>query len=82
MTGTNPNHSRDSPQQSPHVPVLSAEAIDALAVAPGGLYLDGTFGAGGYTRLILEEAAGAGARPRPERDRGRRGACRRDAAAG
>ncbi|MDR3566234.1 MAG: 16S rRNA (cytosine(1402)-N(4))-methyltransferase RsmH, partial [Negativicutes bacterium] len=38
---------------TPHVPVLAAEAIDALAVAPGGLYLDGTFGAGGYTRLIL-----------------------------
>jgi 16S rRNA (cytosine1402-N4)-methyltransferase len=55
MTGSHPNHSHDSPQQSPHVPVLAAEAVDALAVAPGGLYLDGTFGAGGYARLILEK---------------------------
>ncbi len=42
-----------SDAQAPHIPVLAAEAIAALAVAPGGLYLDGTFGAGGYTRLIL-----------------------------
>ncbi|MGO8737563.1 16S rRNA (cytosine(1402)-N(4))-methyltransferase RsmH [Rhodoblastus sp.] len=39
--------------RSPHIPVLAAEAIDALAIVPGGLYLDGTFGAGGYSRLIL-----------------------------
>ena len=38
---------------SPHVPVLAAEAIGALAIVPDGLYLDGTFGAGGYSRLIL-----------------------------
>jgi 16S rRNA (cytosine1402-N4)-methyltransferase len=39
---------------APHVPVMASEALAALAVAPGGLYLDGTFGAGGYTRAILE----------------------------
>ncbi len=39
--------------ESPHVPVLAAEALQALAVSPDGLYLDGTFGAGGYSRLIL-----------------------------
>jgi 16S rRNA (cytosine1402-N4)-methyltransferase len=44
-----------APQPSaPHVPVMAAEAVAALAVAPAGLYLDGTFGAGGYTRAILE----------------------------
>ena len=36
-----------------HIPVLRDEAIAALDVAAGGLYLDGTFGAGGYTRAIL-----------------------------
>ncbi len=37
-----------------HHPVLRAEAIAALAVRSGGLYLDGTFGAGGYTSSILD----------------------------
>ncbi len=36
-----------------HHPVLRAEAIAALAVRSGGLYVDGTFGAGGYTSAIL-----------------------------
>jgi 16S rRNA (cytosine1402-N4)-methyltransferase len=40
--------------EAPHVPVMAAEALAALAMVPGGLYLDGTFGAGGYTRLILD----------------------------
>ena len=36
-----------------HIPVLRDRAIEALAVTPGSLYLDATFGAGGYTRAIL-----------------------------
>lgn len=36
-----------------HIPVLRDEVLAALDVQRGGLYLDGTFGAGGYTRAIL-----------------------------
>ncbi len=39
-----------------HVPVLSRQVIDGLAVRPGGHYLDATVGGGGHTRLILEAA--------------------------
>jgi 16S rRNA (cytosine1402-N4)-methyltransferase len=39
-----------------HIPVLRDEAIAALDIREGGLYLDATFGAGGYTRAILSVA--------------------------
>ena len=42
---------------APHVPVLLDEVLDALAVAPGETHVDGTFGAGGYTKAILEQGA-------------------------
>jgi len=41
---------------APHVPVLGRPAIDFLKVCNGGIYIDGTFGAGGYTRAILAAA--------------------------
>lgn len=37
-----------------HVPVLAREALEALAIKSGGRYVDGTFGRGGHSRLILE----------------------------
>src|ERR1700691_1415142 len=37
-----------------HIPVPARRAIDWLGVHDGGLYIDATFGAGGYTRLILD----------------------------
>jgi 16S rRNA (cytosine1402-N4)-methyltransferase len=43
---------------APHVPVLVNEVIAALSIGGGETVVDGTFGAGGYTRAIL--AAGAG----------------------
>ena len=38
-----------------HTTVLLQEAVDALAIKPDGIYVDGTFGRGGHSRLILEQ---------------------------
>ena len=38
-----------------HITVLLDEAVEALAVRPDGCYLDGTFGRGGHSRLILSK---------------------------
>ena len=43
-----------------HEPVLAHEAIEALALRPDGIYVDGTFGRGGHSRLILERLGAAG----------------------
>ena len=40
----------------PHIPVLGPQAVDFLNVRDGGIYIDATFGAGGYTRAILAAA--------------------------
>ena len=37
-----------------HTTVLLHEAVEALAIKPDGVYVDGTFGRGGHSRLILE----------------------------
>jgi 16S rRNA (cytosine1402-N4)-methyltransferase len=39
-----------------HVPVLGRRAVDLLKVHDGGIYIDATFGAGGYSRFILAAA--------------------------
>ena len=41
---------------APHIPVLGRHAVGFLNVRNGGVYIDGTFGAGGYTRAILAAA--------------------------
>ncbi|MEO5336953.1 MAG: 16S rRNA (cytosine(1402)-N(4))-methyltransferase RsmH [Magnetospirillum sp. WYHS-4] len=40
----------------PHVPVLLQEVLDALAPRDQGIYVDATFGAGGYSRALLRAA--------------------------
>ena len=40
-----------------HVPVLLDEVIEALAPRPGDVVIDATFGAGGYTRALLDAGA-------------------------
>jgi 16S rRNA (cytosine1402-N4)-methyltransferase len=39
-----------------HIPVLGAEAVDMLSPRDGGIYVDATFGAGGYSQAILDAA--------------------------
>ena len=49
-----------SNQNSNHVPVLLEEAMEALAVQPGGRYVDCTVGSGGHARAILERSSPGG----------------------
>jgi 16S rRNA (cytosine1402-N4)-methyltransferase len=51
MTGT-------GAKTAPHVPVLVGEVIEALALQESSTVVDGTFGAGGYTKAILAWGAG------------------------
>src|SRR5436309_12220374 len=51
MTSTGTN-------QAPHVPVLVSDVIAALGIQSGETIVDGTFGAGGYTRAMLGAGAG------------------------
>jgi 16S rRNA (cytosine1402-N4)-methyltransferase len=51
MTSTGAN-------QAPHVPVLVSDVIAALQLRGGETVVDGTFGAGGYTRALLSAGAG------------------------
>lgn len=40
---------------SVHQSVLLHESVEGLSIKPQGIYIDGTFGRGGHTRLILEQ---------------------------
>ena len=43
-----------------HTTVLLAEAVDAVALRPEGVYVDGTFGRGGHSRALLARLASGG----------------------
>ncbi|MDP2852578.1 MAG: 16S rRNA (cytosine(1402)-N(4))-methyltransferase RsmH [Gallionella sp.] len=43
-----------------HTTVLLDEAVDALNLRPDGVYVDGTFGRGGHSRLILQRLGETG----------------------
>jgi 16S rRNA (cytosine1402-N4)-methyltransferase len=45
-----------SPTSLRHISVLGREAVEMLAPHDGGIYVDATFGAGGYSRAILDTA--------------------------
>lgn len=42
---------------APHIPVLLDEVLDALAIAPDEIHVDGTFGAGGYSSAMVDRGA-------------------------
>ena len=50
MSASTPN----APKTSRHVPVLGRQAVALLNPHDGGIYIDATFGAGGYSRMILD----------------------------
>ena len=53
--------SQGASAQSPaHITVLLDEAVDALKIQPSGVYIDGTFGRGGHSRLILSKLGADG----------------------
>src|SRR5688572_348837 len=56
------------PSAADHVPVLADEVRELLAVRPGESVLDATFGAGGHSRLMLEDLAGSGKLTAIDRD--------------
>ncbi|HOY22109.1 MAG TPA: 16S rRNA (cytosine(1402)-N(4))-methyltransferase RsmH [Cellvibrio sp.] len=46
--------------QLQHVTVLLQEAVDALVTSPNGFYVDGTFGRGGHSALVLQHLSPEG----------------------
>src|SRR5262245_43683613 len=51
-----PKEKNRSSDTRAHIPVMLGEVLEALEPKNGGVYVDGTFGAGGYTHAILDAA--------------------------
>jgi 16S rRNA (cytosine1402-N4)-methyltransferase len=47
----------EDPGESQHIPVMPGPVLELLNCKPGGVYVDGTIGAGGYARSILDKSA-------------------------
>ncbi|GAA3996034.1 16S rRNA (cytosine(1402)-N(4))-methyltransferase RsmH [Sphingomonas humi] len=59
MSGNPPSVSLgDLKPKTGHLPVLVDEVVDALKISQDEIHVDGTFGAGGYTRAMLRAGAG------------------------
>jgi 16S rRNA (cytosine1402-N4)-methyltransferase len=56
MSASNAPASGGPPDKPAHIPVLLAEVLDTLEPKARETFIDGTFGAGGYTRAILQAA--------------------------
>ncbi|MBB4212246.1 16S rRNA (cytosine1402-N4)-methyltransferase [Rhodothalassium salexigens DSM 2132] len=56
QTPPSPNAGPDAPTGGPHVPVMLDSVLKALSPQDGQVIVDATFGAGGYTRAVLDAA--------------------------
>ena len=54
------SHETDLPKALEHKAVIDIATVDAWFTDPDGIYIDGTFGRGGHSRLLLERLSSKG----------------------